>query len=347
MREGSVFDALRAPVDVEQQPETDFSPHPSYEAYLKIHKVLVGPKTALELEAIHNHLRREAVPQYLSVAGWAAAEAALAQPNRSATYRSRLLEQAEECWLQAIENQLALNLSDKLHLHEINAPYFYALDTAHLPLLQAIISGDVTSSIRRQVALDVLNIAEANAVQLQLAINANDTAAIGDHVGVGHESNALLAFHSLDSAGLLAIPSSARADSGHHHRQQTHDLLIIQQRWGDILDMTPTEVKSSVSNHDRQRYKAMLVRGKMHLSIDGKYSPEHTLRAFSGFFNGNQTKEEQRITDHVRQTVLDMYWLYKKGNSLNDIASPRSNCRYRDPSQLHIAHPEISPRIAA
>lgn len=342
MREGSAFDALRSPSRIDDQP-LKFSPHPSYEDYLKIHKVLVGPKTALKLETIHHQLSDESMPQYLSVAGWAATEAALAQPNRSAAYRNHLLEAADDCWQRALEAQLSLNAGEAEHLHEINAAYYYALDLAHLPLLKALVSGDVTPTVRRQVTMDVLNIAEANAVQLQLAISDGDQSAISQHLGVGHECNALLAFHSLDSASLLAIPSSARADSGYHHRHQTHDLLIIQQRWGNIIDMTPAEVKASASNRDRERYKAMLVRGKMHLSIEGKYSPEHTLRAFSGLFAGQQTATEQMITDQVRQTVLDIYWLYKKGERLDEVASGRTSCHYRDSSLLRQAYPELAP----
>lgn len=340
---GHVFDMLRSQPPDAPEYINQFSPHPDYNDYLKIHKVLVGEVTAKKLEVIHGNLKSEVLPRYLSVAGWAATEAALAQPGADASYRNNLLEEAQDCWQRALEHQLLWNEQGNSHLAEYSAPFRYALDLAHLPLLQAVVSGDVTKQVRRDVTRDVLNIAEANAVQLRLAMDAGNRTAISDHIGVGHECNAMLAFHSLDSSTLIVIPSSARADSGHHHPHQTHDLLAIQQKWGTIQDMTPIEIKASASQHDRQRYKALLVRGKMHLAVVGKYSPEHTLRAFSGFFNNSQTADEKLITDHTRQTVLDLYWLYKKGRKLQGFASDNSSCQYRDATTVHSAHPEIAP----
>lgn len=340
----SAYDKLRT---VSKQDETElqlsFTPHPDYATYLKIHKVLVGPVTAQKLERVHQNLAHEELSRYLSVAGWAAAEAALAQPDKSARCRNTLLEQTNDCWTRALENQLAWNDRGNREIAEHSAAYRYALDLAHLPLLQAMVSGNITEAIRKSVALDVLNICEANIVQMNLALKAHDQAAVSDHVGFGHEGNGILAFHSLNSSSLIVIPSSARADSGHHHPNQTHDLLAIQQKWGHIIDMTPIEIKSQVSQRDRARYKALLVRGKMHLSIEGKYSPEHTLQAFSAFFNGTQTKDEKKITDHARRTILDLFWLYKKGNKLADFAGKDSACTYREASSVHKAYPEVAP----
>lgn len=347
MNEGRSFDALRATTPDSTPKSYRFTPHPDYDDYLKIHKVLVGEATAGKLVDIYKNLSKESTPRYLSTAGWAAAEAALSQPYRSASYRNDLLKKAGECWQSALETQLEWNASEKRHLVEHSAPYHYALDLAHLPLLQAMISGDITKAVRSSVATDVLNIAEANAVQMNLAIRANDQIAVSDHVGVGHECNALLAFHSFDSPSLFAIPSSARADSGHHHPHQTHDLLIVQQQWGTIYEMTPVEIKAKTSQNDRKRYKAMLVRGKMHLSIEGRHSPEHTLRAFSAYFSNSQTPVEKRITDHARHTILDLYWLYKKGDRLQDFASNNSKCQYRDASELQAQHPEIAPNYSS
>lgn len=338
-----VFDMLRSSPSPNAATINQFSPHPDYSDYLKIHKVLVGEVTAKRLEAIHHTLQSETLPRYLSVAGWAATEAALAQPNASASYRNKLLEGAHDCWQRALEHQLLWNEQGNSYLAEHSAPYRYALDLAHLPLLQALVSGDITKQVRTDVTRDVLNIAEANAVQMRLAMDTGDRTAISDHIGVGHECNAMLAFHSLDSSSLIVVPSSARADSGHHHPHQTHDLLAIQQKWGAIQDMTPIEIKASASQHDRKRYKALLVRGKMHLAVVGKYSPDHTLRAFSSFFNNTQTTEEKYITDHTRQTVLDLYWLYKKGDKLQGFASDDSSCQYRDATTVQSAHPEIAP----
>ena len=343
MQEGRTFDALRTTTSDVTSDHLRFTPHSDYDSYLRIHKILVGKATAHKLETIYENLSREKAPRYLSAAGWAATEAALSQPNAPAKYRNGLLQKADVCWQQALQTQLDWNATEKEHLVEHSAPYHYALDLAHLPLIQAMVSGDITKAVRESVAVDVLNIAEANAIQMNLALRSGDRLAVSDHVGVGHECNALLAFHSLKSPSLFAIPSSARADSGHHHPHQTHDLLVVQQKWGTILEMTPAEIKAKTSQNDRRRYKALLVRGKMHLSVEGRHSPEHTLRAFSAFFNNRQTPTERMITDHARQTILDLYWLYKKGDRLRDFASNTSRCQYRDASTLQAQHPEIAP----
>lgn len=339
----SAFDALRSPPESRPTDTVRFSPHPAFEQYLRIHKVLVGASTAKTLERIHAELADQSLPRYLGAAGWAAAEAALAQPQAPTTHRNNLLAAAGNCWERALESQLTYNAREGHPLAEHSAPYRTALDLAHLPLLQAMVSGNVTPSIQTSVARDVLNIAEANIVQLNLAMQAGDLSAVSDHSGVGHEANALLAFHSFDSPGLLAIPSSSRGGSGHYHREQTHDLLVIRQKWGTVLDMTPAEIKSSASNNDRKRYKSLLIRGKIHLSVVGKYAPEYTLAAFSAYFNGSQTTEERRITDHARRTVMDLYWLYKRGRLLGEVATSRSPHQYRDPTHVRDAYPELAP----
>ena len=337
------FEALRYPYKPLPSPDVIFTPHPAYEEYLKIHKILVGPKTAQQLIGIYEQLRNSDMPRYKNVAGWAATEAALAMVKGSEHERLSLLDTAQLAWSEAIELQQSYNASDKEHLIDHAAPFRYALDIAHLPLLAGVITKDVADSIRQGVAHDVLNIAEANNVQLALAKQAGDTSAIAEHVGLAHEANALLGYHSLNSPSMFAIPSFARADSGHHYPEQTHDLIVIQQSWGVIEDITPVEIKATASSRDRGRYNALLMRGKMHLAIEGKFTPDHTLNAFGAYFRGDQSPSDKKITDHVRGTIMSMYWLYKQGPQLGALAASRSLSRYRDAKAVHGRYPEIAP----
>jgi len=323
----------------------NFSPHPAYEQYLKIHKIQTGPKTSKTLEQIADQLAGEALPRYQSAAGWAALEAALGQPDSSIAHKNKLLTDAESYWVNAIETQLSCNASEKQYLIEHSAPFRYALDLAHLPLYQGIISGNVTENMRSAVISDTLAIAESNIVQMSLACKVGDQEAISDHSGFGYEANALLAFHSFNMPTFVATPGSARADSGHHHPKQTHDILVIQQKWGEIRSITPIEIKAAASQRDRKRYKALIMRGKMHLTkTNGSRStPEITLKAFSSFFSGQPTIQELEITNYAQQNAANLYWLYRKGNNDNDFTSRENSYMFKDKSNIYAKYPELKP----
>jgi hypothetical protein len=80
----------------------------------------------------------------------------------------------------------------------------------------------------------------------------------------------------------------------------------------------------------------------MHLCLPGKYYPGHTIGAFAALFNKNQTKQEKETTDIVRQTFIDMFWQYKCGPVLADIATNRSRLRFRDRRTLNAKYPEVA-----
>ena len=335
------YDALRShPSDMPL--ELTFSPNPAYEQYLRIHKVLVGPKTAQTLEKIAYSLGEEKIPKYLVTAGWAITEASLAQPHLSAHERNNLFDHAEEWWLEAIDTQMRYIDQGKEHLVEASAPYRTALDIARLPLLRGMVLGSITPSLRKNVRDETLAIMNASWVQANLALRQGDIESFNDFVGFAHEGNSLIALDSFNSDSLFGMTSFARSDSGYHHPEQTHDIVIVQQKKGLLKSMTPVEIKSKVSQNDRKRYKALLVRGKMHLCLAGEYSPNHTLKAFTALNENSQTLKEKATTDTVRQTFIDMFWQYKCGSVLVDIATSRSRMHFRDRTQLHQKYPEIA-----
>jgi hypothetical protein len=322
----------------------NFEPNYYYERYLKMHKVFVGNSGAEQLEDIYQGLRGEEMPRYLTTAGWAAVEASLVQSQKSTEQRQRLLDGAVDCWVRALESQKMMNGSGEDYLTEYSQPFRTALDIAVSPLFQDMLYGNVRPETITSVFDDCLNIAQVNSVRTNLMRKQNNFEGVADHTGFGYEVNALLAFNRRFSERWFVIPSMVRSDNGYHHREQTHDLLVVNQNWGELKSLTPLEVKSVASGRDLKRYKALVVRGKMHLSVSGKCRPEETLEAISAWREGSATSDESRITDDITETVVNMIRDYHAGERLGELATGPL-MEFRDSSVVSSKHPGL--RIAA
>ncbi|HEU5122267.1 MAG TPA: hypothetical protein VFT59_05485 [Candidatus Saccharimonadales bacterium] len=298
--------------------ERSFSPHHAYDAYHKIHKVFVGEAGGRQLEIIASSLKGEWLPRYLNVAGWASAEAALVQEERSTVHRMALVDQAEACWERALRGQEQLSQSETHQwAHEDSASYRFALNLAFTPLMKALIAGSVTETTLERTFADTLAIAEAAAIQRNLANKDGYNEAVGDLLGFGHECNALLTLLYMNDPRHIPLPSTARAGAGYEYRDQTHDIVVINQHWGNILKVVPVEIKARASLRDHIRYKALIVRGKMHLSIEGKYLPEHTLNAFARMYDGSNDQSDEMTVLHATSTMKELLQLYQQGRRLH------------------------------
>lgn len=319
--------------------EVAFQPNPSYEEYLALHKVVLDRDAASSLVDLHENLKGEYMPRYLGAAGWAAAEAALIGDNLATSQRTDLLSGALDCWERAMIVQKLFNASGST-LTEAAYPYRIALDMAVVPLLGSyVMRGEVPLGVRLAVFEDCLNIAQANVVRLELMAREGDIEGLGEHIGLGYECNALLAFNLRCTKGWFAIPSSARSDTGYYHREQTHDLSIVHLKKGQLKTITPVEIKSSTSTKDRARYKALLVRGKMHLSAPGYYTPGHTLQALEAVYEGRDTVRERHIVSQVSERMLGMVRDYNMGEVLGHITTQRTVTRFHDNEQVARNHP--------
>lgn len=322
------------------------APNKYYDRYMRMHKGLVGEATVGLLREISDNLQDSHSPRYLIVAGSAASEAALIAGQHRTEARLELLDRAAACWKRAVGARLSLNEQVPEEFIEHAAPYRISLDLAMLPLMQGIVERDVTEEACNQAYLGALAVAQANIVQLDLALKENTITAIADHVGFGYECNALLALNGLRSQTWFAIPAVARADTGYHHAHQTHDLLVIRQKWGVLRSVIPAEIKSAASLRDRNRYLALLVRGKMHLSAEGQYAPRTTLEAFTASEQGTATKGQKAIIAKVTGQFLAMLNDYYHGDPLDSQAVGRTNTMFRDNSIVAARHPGLA-KIAA
>jgi hypothetical protein len=323
-----------------------FAPNQAYERYLKMHKVFVGKSGAEYLETIHQDLKSEFMPRYLCAAGWAGVEAAIVHKQWPTQRRLNLLASGEDCWERAIAKQQYFNTLDSdmyPHLIESSAPYRMAIDVAVLPLLRGLILGYVDKQTCQEVFADCLAIAQANNIQMRLATQAGDIEAQNDHLGFAHECNAMLALNRMYSSGWFAIPAMARSDTGYYHPEQTHDLLVIRRKEGEIQNVLPVEIKAFASLKDRNRYLALLVRGKMHLCIDGQgnHLPDTTLHAITAVHEGTATKKETQIAATISQRFMNMLNDYYAGESLGNATAGGEFTEFHDKTLVAERHPGL------
>ncbi len=310
-----------------------------FKQYYRTQKVLPGESSAAALEQLHDLLFEVPYADYKNVAGWAAAEAALIAVNATSIDRVELLNQAEVCWrdeLSLRENELRTTAENE-YTEDVQI-YRAALNLAYIPLMKSIVVGDVTQSVRERVFADILAVADLAGVQRSLSFKI-DPGRSTDFLGFEHECNAHLALLHMNDPQYVPLPSTARGGSGTDHPEQTHDIVVLNQRWGTLLKATPIEIKAKASMRDLKRYNALIVRGKMHLSIGGYYMPEHTRRAFSHFYQGIDTAQDAHtvftVTDRLKRILKE----YSKGKKVMDTDSKTI---FRSKSELEKVYPEFS-----
>jgi hypothetical protein len=197
----------------------------------------------------------------------------------------------------------------------------------------------VTDATREQVFADVLALAQLAGIQRKLAYLSGSLDAVGNLLGFEHECNAHLTLLHIDDPRYVPLPSSARGGSGTTYPEQTHDIVVINQHWGKIRKVIPLEIKSKASLGDIKRYDALVVRGKMHLSVTGRYSPEFTRDSFAAYYSDIATRQDNHTVYRVTSTMKELLRLYQQGTILNKHDSPTS---YHDFSVLQRSRPEFS-----
>lgn len=347
MKSDRIYDSLQSPAvafDAEIE-SLQFSPNKAYVQYMRMHKVLLGEKGGEELAGIHHQLREEYMPRYLDAAGWAAIESAVVSTHKPHAERLQLIESGISVWNKAIEHQKQLNTSSSDYLTEWEFPHRMALNIAVAPLLRGIVAGGVSQESLVHVFEDCLQVAQSNAIQIELAANDGYASAVSAHVGLGYECNTLLAANATFSPTQFVIPSFTRAGSGHYYPRQTHDLLSIRQKWGLIKSALPIEVKSAASANDRRRYAALIIRGKMHLSKPGYFKPIETLHDITDWYEDYKELRTRRLSNASR-TFIHMAQDYWQGGELNEALPTRTVTSFRSNRVVLQNHPGLSVNIS-
>lgn len=321
-----------------------------YKAYTKMPKVFDRGENAAILANYATELDKEQLPRFLDAAGWAHAESGLTAEHLPTIDRMRQIGAAEHAWHRALGNHLTLEHSEHAERFKDDSfPFRTALNLAYIPLMRAIILGNVTDEVREQTFVDTLVIGQMVTLQRSLAMGDNDHFASQDFSGLQHEINALLSMLYINDPRYLPLPSSSKADSGYYNPDQTHDIVIINQHWGKIKKVIPIEIKAHADLSRRKRFKALLIRGKMHLVPDGTKDPRRTLEAFADVYDHSGNVQSQKIVEHVAMTVQNLLRLYQRGQTAELVALQGLTAltKFHDGSYVAEQFPELSktPRI--
>jgi hypothetical protein len=318
--------------------------NPAYDHYLRMHKVLVGSSGADQLIRVGQELEDEPLPRFLDAAGWAYAEAGLANDQAPTTERVQLVMKAEKLWEESLALYRDFEVSEYAEwFTEDSKPFRTALNLAYAPIMKSIIVGNVTDSVRERTFSDTLAIAQLATVHKKLAETAGNRTAVGDYSGFLYECNALLTLLYLDDPRYVPMPSFARSDTGYYYRDQTHDISIVQQHWGKIRKVIPVEIKEAAKAGDRRRYKALIIGGKLHLMGAGSETASTTLDAFASVFAHKADANEQHTIDQISVTVRELLRLYQQGMQPEMVAM-NSLTRFYDTNEVVAVYPELSKR---
>ncbi len=321
-----------------QRPSFD---NEAFERYIRMPKVIIDESEADDLIDVARTLENEVLPRYLNAAGWAYCEAALIYTSIPTVDRIELANSAERQWLRAIVNDNEMRERYGAESRQTDEErHRYALNLAFLPLVKSIIVGNVTEVVWESVIKDVSAIASDSAREYTDALETGNLKKVAMHKGLLYEANALLALLNIRDLRYVPMPSTARGGTGYYHREQTHDISIIHQHWGEIRKVIPAEVKSRAQYEDIHRYKALLIRGRMHLSI-GRNSPDPrvTTAAFQAVVDGTATDIQSASVDRMSDILREMLKLYQRGYVSNTEADGGLT-KFHDTKELARAFPE-------
>lgn len=270
--------------------------------YYRIHKRFVGPKTAELLLRLSDDLATHWGNEERYAAAWARAEASIVASDRPKADRIVWLSQAETLW-RSVSNPNQAHCTQERRAQ---------LCIATVPFFRAILTSSLTRPVVDTMYESYLAIATDNAVDLIQARMHGEIESYGMEIGFAHECNALLAINRLRSTRTVAIPSSARSDTGHFHRQQTHDLDILQLRRGRLQKATPMEVKARAKQKDMHRYEPALVHGRVHLYVSPKSSPTDTLELFYREATDRAQPHHVATLDRITDSVMHLMSHYHR-----------------------------------
>lgn len=313
----------------------------AYNEYLQMPKGMVGEDDVERLQEIAQQLETEELPVYLDAAGWASAEAGLASQSISAVERVGLVARAEKVWTRSLVNTVNISETyDSEYPYGDNEGHRTALNLAFAPLIKSIIVGNVRSDMMQKVLLDTAEIAHDSRLSLVKAYEDNDSDAAAFHRGFLFEASALMALLYMEDPRYVPFPATARADTGYYHRDQTHDISIINHHWGEIKKVIPVEIKSTASMRDKRRYKALIIPGKMRLSVGGVESSD-TADAFYDLAYGTASPEQIAAIEQLSTQLREMLRLYQQGMSAEGFAVD-SLTRFHDSKMVAKYYPELS-----
>lgn len=304
-----------------------FLHHPRYNEYQRMPKMFAGEDDVSKLEYLGNNLMSEVDPVFLNAAGSAFLEASIAGESLDVSTRLALFGKAQLAWQFALSNEeiassITSEMSSCVDVHRV------AVNLACLPMTKGLILGDIKDESMQESIESLIRIADVCELERSLASKEYDYDSVGHYIGLEHEINAILAFIYRKNPRYIAIPSSERAGTGYIYPEQTHDLTVISQHFGDIRSIMPVEVKARAGSREKRRYKALIVRGKMHLSSPGYHMPEYAKNAIKRYVRGEPTQEDIDFLGSMDATIKMLTSEYKSSGAYKPLKKEGSKMTY-------------------
>ncbi len=285
--------------------------------YNKMPKDFVGPQEADVLFSIAEKLSiSEDSVAYLTTAGSAAAESGLMATHLSEDERHARLHEAEELWKRAEGAFIARHIDDDWTESKLlSIPDRIKMNQTFLPIYHDLVNGFVREETMEKTHERLNRLGITNLRRLRVAQEMNDLGAVSMRMGLGNEIGTILPVSRLKCPSFFAIPAMARADDGTYHRDQTHDVRLIHQSWGNILSCVPYEVKSGSFTHP-DRYVSAVIAGKIHLQMPSSADPLELVRYIDQEQHGTISEQHLAELNEITSRVLQEAVNYKNKTSL-------------------------------
>ncbi len=308
------------------------------ERYMLIHKRPVGPKTAARLFFLYEELSEVQRPVEMYQAGWAAAEAGIVGTNQSSDWRHRAIEAGLDCWRYALilEQERAAEAAWRKGTYPST---FQSLRIESVlamePVLAQLPDGLPTKDTLDTSFNNLLSVARQNADNMQAELAGPQPGRVTNHIGLGFEFNSQLSFNRLKSRNLLALTTLARGDDGSIYPNETHDIQAIGFKHGNIDQITPIEVKSTLKGRHFDRYDAALIGGHRDLLIGDSLNLAQSVELFEREQAGTASHEDLLLLDQMTDSVIHSLRHYLRSQESND--REERHCRQRKKCAIPLA----------
>jgi len=301
----------------------DYLHHGTYREYSQIRETSSSDVGVRRLEAMAKRLSREEDPILLSAAASAYLESGISQGELDVTGKLTLAGKAQMLWGQALQNEATLTDTDGT---ECDTQYRIAMNLACLPIVKSMFRGDVKEGVIDTTIDRLISIGDACGAEETSHRIGNDVYSANMLVGVQHELNALVSLLYKKDARYVVLPSFQREGTGFYNPEQTHDINLISQHFGNVRSILPIEVKARISQESRERYEALLVGGRVHLGVNGSIhqrNPSLTRHAMARHRAGEATEDDEQTVLSIQRTMSKLLSDYKKTGKRKPLAQTR------------------------
>lgn len=282
--------------------------------YYKLEKQLLDKSQAERLTNVRESFNPGKSVFHNTAAGWMLAEAALINTDLEREGRLMLLDRARQDWETALDIESSKETNKELHSICLlsNNEIKIASTLAAADMFEDIIKGDLDRKTREEYyeKLLYLGVKAAEGYEYYDEEHYPVSRFPGRdicYIGTAHEMNALLTIARLQSPSLVCAPSIQRADSGAHFPKQTHDLQVLNTKWGDIRNTLGIEVKTTPRKEHFKRYDAVLIGGTLHLHPnhlrDPSYLTELLVKDYKGLTSDEEKTNLSAITNNVVHSI--------------------------------------------